>query len=259
MTILLGPAGTGGNSLEGIQTTHNAGLNATEIEFTHGVYMSDELAKKCGELAKKLDVRLSVHAPYFINLASEDKKKIEASKKRILDSCERGHFLGAKYVVVHAGYYGKRSREECYQLIKKAIIDIKNEIKKRKLDIEIAPEVMGKHSQFGDLDELLRMKKETGCHLCIDFAHLRSRNNGKVDYETVFEKLRKAGIKSIHAHFSGIEFNEKGERKHLMSNEPDIKELLEWIKKSKIDATIINESPEPLKDSIKSKHILDKL
>jgi deoxyribonuclease-4 len=256
--IILGPAGTGGDSLKGIQTIHDKGLNAVEIEFTYGVRMSNELAKKCGETAKRLNMHLSVHAPYYVNLASLDKKKIEASKKRILESCERGNWLGAEHIVFHPGFYGKYSKEECYQIIKKAIAEMQNEIRKRKWKVKLAPETTGKASQFGDLDELLRLKRETGCDLCIDFAHMKART-GKRDYREIFEKLEKSGIKSIHAHFSGIEYTAKGERRHILTPEKEIPELLMWIKKSKIDAVIINESPDPLGDSLKSQRILEHL
>ena len=254
--IILGPAGTGGDSLKGIQIIHGRGLGAVEIEFTYGVRMSNELAKKCGETAKKLKMHLSVHAPYYVNLASLEKKKIEASKRRILESCERGHWLGAEYIVFHPGFYGKYSKEECYQIIKKAISEMRDEIQKRKWEVKLAPETTGKASQFGDLDELLRLKKETECSLCIDFAHMKART-GKRDYKEIFEKLEKAGIKHLHAHFSGIEYTAKGERRHVLTSEKEISELLMWIKKSKIDAVIINESPDPLGDSLKAKRILE--
>jgi deoxyribonuclease-4 len=256
--ICLGPAGTGGDSFKGIQEISDAGLDAVEIEFTYGVRMSNELAKKCGELAKKLNIAVSVHAPYYVNLCSAEKQKIEASKKRILMSCERGHHLNARYIVFHPGFYGKYSKEECYQLVKKAILDMQRTIKEKAWNVALAPETTGKPSAFGDLDELLRLKKDTGCHLCIDFAHMLART-GKRDYKEIFRKLKENKIRHIHSHFSGIEYTAKGERRHILTSEKDIKELLEWIKKEHIDATIINESPDPPGDSLKSRKILEKL
>ncbi len=129
-------------------------------------------------------------------------------------------------------------------------------IKERKWKVVLAPETTGKPTQFGDLDELIRLKKETGCHLCVDFAHLKARNNGKIDYDVIMKKLKPLG--HIHAHFSGIEYTEKGERKHLLTNEKDIKELLTSLKKHNIDITIINESPDPFGDAVKMKKILKK-
>jgi len=255
--INLGPAGTGGTSEDGFKLISAAGFNAAEVEFTYGVWMRIDDAKKIGELAKKLKISLSIHAPYFINLASEEKHKVIASKKRILDSCERGNHLNATVVVFHSGFYGKKSKEETYQLIKEEILDLQKTIKAKKWDIDLAPETTGKASQFGDLDENLRLMKETGCKICIDFSHLKARCNGKIDYDEVFGKIKH--LKHIHCHFSGIEFTEKGERKHLLTEEKDIKELLSYMKKYHMDATIINESPDPLGDSIKAKKILEKM
>jgi deoxyribonuclease-4 len=256
--IRLGPAGTGGNSFEGIKAIAISGMDAVEIEFTYGVRMSNELAKKCGDEAKKFGLYLSIHAPYYINLCSADKTKIEASKKRILESCERGHWLDAKYVVFHPGFYGKYSKEESYQLVKKAIIEMQDVLKKKAWKVELAPETTGKPSAFGDLDELLRLKKEAHCHFCIDFAHMLART-GKRDYKEIFEKLKNAGIQHIQAHFSGIEYTAKGERRHVLTSEHDIRELLMWIKKSHIDSTIINESPDTFGDALKMKRILESL
>jgi len=84
---------------------------------------------------------------------------------------------------------------------------------------------------------------------------LKARYNGKRDYKEIFDKLRKNNVKEIHSHFSGINYTAKGERNHIITPEAEIKELLSWIKKYKIDTTIINESPEPIEDSVKSKKL----
>jgi len=257
MTVKFGPAGSGTSSIEGLKDVAKLGLDAVEVSFTYGVRMSNAEAKKRGKTAKEKKIDLSVHAPYYINLASVEKEKIEASKKRILRSCERAHHLGAKYIVFHAAFYTKRTKEETYKLVKSAIIEIQKTIKKNKWDVMLAPEITGKASQFGDLDELLKLKKETGCHLTVDFAHLIARNNGVIDYKEVFEKLKP--VKHIHAHFSGIEFTAKGERRHLLTTKQDFLPFLKAIKSSKADITIINESPDPIKDSLKSKKLFKDL
>jgi len=255
--IRIGPAGTGGlGGLKGVEEVNRLGLRAMEVEFTYGVNMSNETAKKVGELAKKLNVALSVHAPYFCNLASKEKPKIYATIKRVVDSCERAHHLGATHVVFHAGFYQGRNPEEVYGMIKQGMIKIMDAIKENKLKTIIAPETTGKASQFGNIDELLKMRKETGCGICIDFAHLLARE-GKRDYNEIFRKIKK--LKHIHSHFSGIEYTEKGERRHLMTETKDIKELAQHILKHKADITIINESPDPVGDSIKTKKIFEQL
>lgn len=253
--IYIGPAGTSGLGYpDGLQKCKELGLNALECEFTYGVRMSNDEAKKIGEIAKKLGIKLSVHCPYYINLNSKEKAKLNASKKRILQSCERAYYLMAKYIVFHAGFYGGLEKEEVYDNIKKEIIELQKEVKKNKWDVELAPETTGKTSQFGDIDELLRLRKEIKCEICVDFAHLKARNNGKINYDEIFKKLKP--LNYIHSHFSGIEWTTKGERRHLITKEKDIKELLAYIKKYKVDITIINESPDPFGDSIKTKRLL---
>lgn len=252
--IKIGPAGTSGLGYEeGLKHCVELNLNALEVEFTHGIHMNNSTAKEIGELAKKSNVELSVHCPYFINLASLEKKKIEASKKRILQSCERANYLNAKYIVFHAAYYQKFSREECYEIVKKAIIEMNNVIKKNKWNVILAPETTGKASQFGDVDELIKLSKETKCSFCVDFAHIKARDNN-IDYDELFKKLKY--IKHLHCHFSGIEFTEKGERRHIITPLDKIKELLKYVKKYNKDVTIINESPDPFGDCEKMKKVL---
>ncbi len=252
--IKIGPAGTSGLGFpEGLKRCKELGLNALEWEFTYGVRMENKLAKKIGDLAKKLGLSMSVHAPYFINLASLEKIKIEASKKRILQSCERGHYLNAEYIVFHAGFYQEQDPEKVFKIIRGGIIDIQKVIKKNKWGVILAPEITGKGSQFGDVDELLRLKEETGCHLTVDWSHIKARNNGKIDYDELFKKFEG----HIHSHFSGIEWTPKGERRHLITPEKEIRELLSYIKKYKADITIINESPDPYGDCVKTKKIWD--
>ena len=136
----LGPVKTAGEVLENYK---KLGLKACEIAFTYQVYIKPEDAKIIGEKAKELGIELSIHAPYYVNLNSEEKAKREATKKRILDCCRIGDLLGAKTIIFHPGYYGKE-KSKTYENIKRGIIEIKNQIKKHNWKVNIAPETMGK-------------------------------------------------------------------------------------------------------------------
>ena len=257
MAILIGPAGTSGLGYDaGLKKCKELGLNALEVEFTYGVRMKNEEAKKIGELAKELGICLSVHAPYYINLASFEKPKIQASIVRILQSCERAHYLGANCVVFHPGFYQKRTKEETYGIIKSHLIELNNKISENKFKIELCLETTGKSSAFGNLDELLRLNEEIKTSFCIDFAHLRARNNGNIDYGEIFGKLKQFNF--IHSHFSGIEWTEKGEKRHIITKEKDIEELAQHILKNKMNITIINESPDPFGDAVKTKEVFER-
>jgi len=245
--ILIGPGGTAGLGYdEGLREIKKLGLDALEVEFTYGVRMSNAEAKRIWEMAK--GITLSVHGPYYINLASEDTSKVKASKKRILDSCERAHYLNAEYVVFHAGFYGKKEKEETYRIIKKELLELKEIIKKNKWNSKLCPETTGKKTQFGSLEELQRLKKEINVDYCVDFAHLLARE-GKIDYKELLKRLPE----KFHAHYSGIEFSEKGERRHLDVNVNEFRKLAEELKKQKKDIVIICESPDPFGDAVRMK------
>lgn len=250
--IKFGPAGLGGvsDAIINLNEYKKLGLEACEIAFTYGVYIKKkEDAVKIGDEAKKLGIKLSIHAPYYINLNSDDKSKIEQSKKRILDCCEIGNYLGAYCVVFHPGYYGKMEKEITFQNIKKEIIEIERVIKLKKWNIKLAPETTGKINVFGDIDEILRLSKETGCWYCVDFAHLRARNNGILNYDKILDKIK---VKEMHIHFSGINYGPKGEKNHLITPADEIKELIKYLKKYDKNVVVINESPDPVGDSVKS-------
>ena len=256
--IRLGPGGTAGLGYdEGIAEISKLGLNALEVEFTYGVRMSNQEAKRIGSLAKKHNIALSVHGPYYINLASKEKAKIHASIKRILDSCERAHHLQATHVVYHSGFFQKQDPKKVRELITDNTSFIMDKIKENRWKTKIAPELTGKPTQYGSIPELLQLRKDTGCEITVDFAHQRARQQGKIDYAEIFNQIK--SLKHIHSHFSGIAWTAKGERNHLITEKKDILPLAKEILKRKADITIINESPDPIGDAVKTKKIIGAL
>jgi len=239
-------------NLKGVCKVAEMELDCMEIEFTYGVRMDQQTAKDVGDIAKEKGVILSVHAPYYINLASDEKEKITESQKRILDSCERAAAMGARNVVFHAGFYQKKTAENTYHLIKKAILDMQTYISRKGWKVKLCPEITGKPSQFGSLEELLRLKKETGCGITVDFSHLYARQGGVIDYAQLLKKLPK----KFHSHFSGIEYGQKGERKHLRTTKKFFEPLAQELVRRSLDVTLINESPKPYEDAVMMKRVL---
>jgi deoxyribonuclease IV len=246
-SIKFGPGGLGPvkDAIRNLERFSESGLEACEIEFTYGPYIkNEEDARKIGLKAKKLGIFLSIHAPYFVNLNSKEDEKIEASKKRILRCCEIASWLGAKRVVFHAGFYSGMEKEKVFEKIKEGIIEIMKVVKREGWDVELCPEVMGKINVFGSISEINRLVRETGCSACIDVAHVLARY-GK--YE--FGKLEEAfPMKNWHVHFSGIEYGDKGERKHLDTERKDWEEILGWLFKLDKDVVLICEAPDPVGD-----------
>ena len=253
--IRFGPAGLGPvkTAEKVLEQYAEKGFRACEIAFTYSVYIKPNQCEPIRKKAKKLGIELSIHAPYFVNLNSKEREKIEATKKRILNCCEIGEKLGAKVVVFHPGYYGD-DREGAYDKIRDGIVEIMKEMQKKKYKIKVAPETMGKVNVFGSVDEISRLVKETGCSFCIDFAHILARDK-KVDYNDVIKKFPG---KDWHIHFSGIIYGEKGEKKHKETEKKEWKEMLKNLPKGK-NIRIVNESPRMVEDSVEGMKIAERL
>ena len=254
MTIRIGPGGLGPvKEAEGNLKEYNKlNFGNCEVEFTYQVYMNKKEAEEIGKVAKEKNIKLSIHTSYFVNLNSEEKQKVHATMQRILKCCEIGHYLGAKSIVFHPGYYGKsKDKEETFQNIKKRIIEMMETVKEKKWDVELCPETMGKVNVFGSVEEISRLVKETGCSFSIDFAHVLARDK-KVDYEKIKKLFPQ---KEWHCHFSGIEYTEKGERNHINLKKEQWKELFDNLPKDK-EITIVCESPDPVGNCIEGLKVL---
>ncbi len=256
--IRFGPASIGPaeSAVKTLEMLKKKGLEACEISFTYSVYIKEAEAKEIGTAAKRLGIQLSIHAPYFINLNSDEKIKIENSKKRILKCLEIGTFLDAKYVVFHPGFYGKGSREEAYKNIRDGILDLQKIRKEKKYTPKLAPETMGKINVFGSIEEVSQLVKDTKCSACIDFAHILARSGGDYRFKETLSLFGELG--EFHIHFSGIIYGEKGEKKHKKTPKEEWIKLLHALPKSK-NMTIINESTDMLEDSLLGKKIYERI
>lgn len=219
---------------EGILRIKELGLDLMEMEFVHGVKISAENAVKINEVRQEAGIELTVHGPYYINLASLENRKFYGSIKYISDSVYIGGLAGARSVTFHPAFYQGFSANEIYDKVKKAITKIYETFDQKKFadhpvrsgQAVIAPELTGKPSQFGDLEELIRLAgdfKDSNLKFCIDFAHKFARSNGKFNsyqefvamFEQVESALGKEFLQDMHMHVSAINYGDKGERNHL--------------------------------------------
>jgi len=251
MAIRIGVAGTPfvcERTEDALPWLHKNGLEE-EIEFVHQIWMSPERAKDIKGINESLGVQLSIHAPYYINLANPE--KVAASKKRILDCCDRAERMGAYIVVFHPGYYGM-DKEKATERIYKACFEMS-----KKSSVLLGLETTGKITAWGTIEEIMAVHNDyRNCVPVIDFAHLYARAQGKIDYGKVLDKVK--GIKHLHSHFSGIAYGPGGEKNHLpiMSGKPDYREIAKLLAKRKTDITMICESPYLERDALVMKNIV---
>ncbi|MFO8101278.1 MAG: TIM barrel protein [Dehalococcoidia bacterium] len=256
--MLFGTAGIPHSSAKkttrgGIIRAHELQLGCMEVEFVYGVRMSRKNALDVGEVARKRNIRLTAHGPYYINLNAKEEEKIASSRQRVMQTARVAHAFGGESITFHPAFYLKMPPEQVYERVKRHLTQIVEQLEKEKVHIAIKPEVMGKPSQFGTLNEILRLSSEIeGVGPCIDFAHLHARTGKFNTYnefsqvlDQVGERLGREGLDNLHLHVSGINYGEKGERNHLNLEESDFQyqELLQALKDHDAKGVVICESP----------------
>lgn len=234
----------------GFKTLSEMNLDGLELEFVHGVRISDK--SKEAVINNNKEFIITAHAPFYVNLNSKEEEKIEASIQRIIETAVTANSLGGYSITYHAAFYMEKDKEEVYKKVyegNKKIFEALNGV-----DIWVRPETTGKKTQWGDVDEIIRLSKEFEKVLpCVDFSHLHAREAGAFntydEFCSVFEKigneLGQIALDNFHAHIAGIEYTQKGERQHLNLLESDFnyKDLLKAFKKFDIKGAVVCESP----------------
>ncbi len=230
MSAKFGPAGNSDSFLKKHKSSLDApawvaarGLDCYEYQCGQGVRVGKETAVKLGENARAAGITLSIHAPYFINLANPE--SIQKNNGYVLTSCALAEWMGADRVVIHTGALMGRARREALDIAKRGMKALLEVCDAAGLGhIALCPETMGKINQLGDLEEVLEL-----CTLdrrlipCVDFGHLYARSLGADDGPEAFSRMldrmeevlgaERAG--GFHSHFSHIEFTPKGgEKRH---------------------------------------------
>ncbi|MBA7691343.1 hypothetical protein ES703_99886 [subsurface metagenome] len=160
---------------------------------------------------------------------------------------------GAQSAVFHTAFYLGDPPGEAYNTVKKYLEEVVHQLRQENNRVWIRPEVMGKNSQFGTVEEILNLCTELeGLAPCIDFAHWHARTgvfNSYQEFASILlqikERLGRAALDDMHIHVAGIRYGEKGEIKHVNLQESDLQyvELLKALRDCEVKGLVICESP----------------
>lgn len=265
MSAIFGPAGNSESFLaEGKKSSLEApawiagrGLDCYEYQCGKGVTVGEETARQLGVRARECGVRLSLHAPYFINLANPDPDSLKKTEGYILAACRAADWMGAGRVVIHTGALMKRTRAEALSTAKDSLRQVLAVCGGAGYgSIALCPETMGKINQLGDLDEVLELcTVDERLVPCVDFGHLYARTLGALDgpeacrsmLDRMEEVLGADRASRFHSHFSKIEFTlNGGEKRHLTFAQtdygPDFEPLAREVARRGWSPTFICES-----------------
>lgn len=283
MGVLFGPSGGGEefvasgkkSILDMPEWIKNYGLGAFEYSFGHGYQMTTEKASQAGEKFAETGVKVSLHAPFYINFANPSDEMYQKSQGYIYTGIRFLRAFGADKLVFHPASCGKMQREEAVALTNKRFDETFNKMDSEGIldGIYLCPETMGKTLQIGTWKEVIDLCK-VNKHLTptFDFGHINSLMQGCLkgedDYKRIFdyaiETLGFDRIDNCHIHFSKIQYGQKGEIRHLNYDDeicgPEFDPLAKVLIEYNLSPRVICESMSQMpKDALIMKKIYEKM
>ncbi|MCB9093183.1 MAG: TIM barrel protein [Halobacteriovoraceae bacterium] len=248
------------NPVEGVQRIHELGLDCMQLEFAHGVRMKEEISSALRKVSYELGIPLTSHGPYYINLNAREQDKIDSSIERIIQTAKISDLCGAESMTFHAAFYMKDSPDDVFDLVQKSMNVIEERLSRLDIELELRPELTGKTSQFGSLEELLSLSnKIDSCKPCMDFSHLYARTGQYNTYEEFCEvldhikqQLGERALENMHIHISGVSTTNKGDLKHLNLEKSKFnwRDLMRALKDYNCKGYCISNSPNLEKDAL---------
>jgi len=276
-----GPAGVppmfrllGASTVDTPRLLREEGLDAFEyqgVRWGEKPQIKQQDAIRLGEEARKNDVRLSMHGSYYINLSGK-RDVVEASKRRLIAAATAADWMGAYVMVFHTGFYGKFEKDYALKTCISALKEVSAEMKAQGLKVKLGPETMGRKFQVGSIDEIIAINQQVeNTQLVVDWGHLHALHQGAFKTSDdmrkiaikIEEQLGTQTLRSMHCHFSKIEFTAQGEKRHHTLDEgafgPEFRLLAEVILDFGMHPTMICESPILDVDARKMKETLQEV
>ena len=258
------------NTVNGIKHVKNLGLESMELEFVRNINLTEQKTTEVRKTAEENKIVLTCHGQYYVNLNSNKTSVVKESKKKMFLASKIAWLAGACSIVYHAAYYMDKTHGQAYETIKKNLKEVISQLQNEGIKIWFRPETGGKISQFGDIDEILRLSTEVEQVMpCVDFGHVYARSLGDCNtyekFAEIFKKIEnilgREGLDNMHIHTEGISYGNTGERFHMNLQESKLNypDLIKTWKDFKIKGVVISESPNIESDAWLMKKIYDEL
>jgi deoxyribonuclease IV len=253
-----------GGSVGAIAFSKSIGLGALELGWVQSVRVTEVTCAAIKQCGTDQGIKLSVHAPYFINLNAMD-EEWPKSRKRLMDAAHYGNLAGATDIIFHPGSYFMNDPAEVLKIAIPRLQGCVDELRKAGNPVTLRPETMGKSAMLGSFEDTLEMSRAMeGVLPCLDFAHLHARPgdgtmNTYQEWSAVLKAYQKAlgkkALKKLHIHLSGIEYGPKGEKNHLELAKADLnlKALFQALQDFGCGGRVLCESPIMEEDALNMK------
>ncbi|MCD6461260.1 MAG: TIM barrel protein, partial [Thermoplasmata archaeon] len=217
-------------------------------------------------LARDLDVQISLHAPYYLDLVTEDQEHLERAYMALQYTGTIAKALGASVVTFHGGVYHV-DREDAVGVLIENMRPIIDWYIENKVGAKLGIETSGKQDVFGSLEEVVETARNLKNTIpVLNFPHIHAREGGSLrevdDYVDVFKRTRRTQQNNFYTHFSGVEHDGRGNEKRytpLKKGDLRFEVFAEFLLDNPYQITIISSSPLLEHDAVYMRVIYERL
>jgi deoxyribonuclease-4 len=221
----------------------------TLITLASGLAQNFTELDELGRMGKEMDVQLSMHTPYYMDLASNSELTARCMDNirwagTMTDQMEGG------LVVTHLGLASDKNKKVAKKNITENIASIMEWWEDNKIKPRLGLETSGRQEVFGSLEEVLEICDNIkGTVPVINFAHAHAREGGGLrepqDFGALLDRVRDYVDGHFYTHFSGVEHEGGNEKRITPIKKGDLKfePLADYLADESPDITIISSSP----------------
>jgi deoxyribonuclease-4 len=202
-----------------------------------------------GEIAKRMDVTVSIHAPYYMDLGTEA-PLAEMCLESIRHAALILNALDGTTVVTSLGLYENEDREDVDARIYENVVDLMDWWADEGIKPKLGIEISGHQETFGSLEQILDLCTEfENIVPVLNFPRHHARTDGSLlevqDFIDVIETVQPYSDGSVYSQFSGVEHSDGEERKLTPIKKGDLRfeTLADALTEITPDITIISCSP----------------
>jgi deoxyribonuclease IV len=201
-------------------------------------------------LARALDVRLSLHAPYYVDFFGSEESR-DRSFRQIQWAGLLASGLGAGLDVTHLGFYGGGSRADSIHELAQVARELESWLQNTTDGaVHLAVEPSGHPDVFGSREEVLELAHQIkGIVPVLNMPHLAARErttfSDTVQLKALVDQFVEASHGDLYLNFSGVEFYGPTEFRLTPIKRGSIRfdNLAEILAERDYDVTVISSSP----------------
>ncbi|MCI4329120.1 MAG: TIM barrel protein, partial [Thermoplasmata archaeon] len=202
------------------------------------------------DLAKALDVDLTLHAPYYVDFFGSQEAR-ERSIRQIQWASVLAEGLGARLTVTHLGFYGPGERADSVQELTTIAKDLNEWMKGfGRGAVRLAVEPSGHPDVFGSREEVLELAHRVkGIVPVLNLPHLAARERTNFEdaaqLKPVIDQFVEASNGELYLNFSGVESYGAGEFRLTPIKRGQVRfdPLADILAERDYDVTVISSSP----------------